>query len=162
MGSRISSGRSILFALSTVSQFLASQPFPVSLISENRAGECGLRRRSVSWQRFCVFQFLTASMELISQMRFLSWSIIVFSCWFFCLSFCDKNNKRNCFKQPYLLHAIHATNRLWLYSSVMWWLDHLIKSKSNLSSLNLYFNLDFLLTIWAILLHLSIKILDVY
>lgn len=38
-------------------------------------------------------QLLTASMELISQMRFLSWSMICFSCWFFCLSFC-KERKR--------------------------------------------------------------------
>lgn len=35
-------------------------------------------------------QLLTASMELISQMRFLSWSMICFSCWFFCLSFCKE------------------------------------------------------------------------
>lgn len=34
-----------------------------------------------------VLQLLTASMELISQMRLRSWSMICFSCWFFCLSF---------------------------------------------------------------------------
>lgn len=35
-------------------------------------------------------QLLTASMELISQMRLRSWSMICFSCWFFCFSFCKK------------------------------------------------------------------------
>lgn len=39
----------------------------------------------------CVAQLLTASMELISQMRLRSWSMICFRCWFFCFSFCRKN-----------------------------------------------------------------------
>lgn len=40
----------------------------------------------------CVAQLLTASMELISQMRLRSWSMICFSCWFFCFSFCERKD----------------------------------------------------------------------
>ena len=40
----------------------------------------------------CESQLLTASMALISQMRLRSWSMICFSCWFFCFSFCKNRN----------------------------------------------------------------------
>lgn len=50
----------------------------------------------------CVAQLLTASMELISQMRLRSWSMICFRCWFFCFNFCRKNiekrGEKTCFR----------------------------------------------------------------
>lgn len=41
-----------------------------------------------------VSQLLMANMELISQMRFRSWSMICLSCWFFCLSFCREDRRQ--------------------------------------------------------------------
>lgn len=36
-------------------------------------------------------QFLIANMAFMSQIRFRNWSMICFSCWFFCFSFCGKS-----------------------------------------------------------------------
>ncbi len=80
-----------LFAY-TFSQFCASLLFPASILCVPLKQSSWTR---TGYTRTCVFQLLTASMELISQMRFLSWSIIIFSCWFFCLSFCDKNRNKH-------------------------------------------------------------------
>ncbi len=84
------------FWLPTFSQFCASLLFPASILCVPLKQSTWMQRtRAVcttltGYTRTCVFQLLTASMELISQMRFLSWSIIISSCWFFCLSFCNK------------------------------------------------------------------------
>lgn len=49
---------------------------------------------ALTFSRPVASQLLMASMELISQMRFRSWSMICLSCWFFCLSFCRGHDKR--------------------------------------------------------------------
>lgn len=64
-------------------------------------------RTCVFWVCVCVCaaQLRTASMELISQMRLRSWSMICFSCWFFCFSFCRTKELRK-------THVLKRTHRI--------------------------------------------------
>lgn len=43
-------------------------------------------------------------MAFMSQMRFRNWSIICFSCWFFCFNFCEKKKDRQhgCLSRPHI------------------------------------------------------------